>query len=104
MYPTAYYQNDKEQILCNKFYIANHFNSELYRNLIQINHCHCNAILAYECCGLPWFRGVSQYSWSSPTQLGASENILNAKRKCHIKHFISPEILNSKKNSEIWHA
>jgi hypothetical protein len=73
-------------------------------NLIQINPCYCNAILAYECCGLPWFRGVSQYSWSSPTQLGASENILNAKRKCHITLFISPEILNSKKNSEIWHA
>ena len=30
MYLTAYYQNDKEQILCNKFYIANYFNSELY--------------------------------------------------------------------------
>jgi hypothetical protein len=47
---------------------------------------------------------VSQYSWSSPTQLGASENILSAKRKCHITHFISPEILNSKKNSENFHA
>ena len=68
-------------------------------NLIQINKCHCNAILAYECCGLPWFRGVSQYSWSPPTQLAGSENILNAKRKCHITHFISPKILNRKKKN-----
>ena len=73
-------------------------------NLIQINQCHCNAILAYECCGLPWFRGVSQYSWSSPTQLEASENNLNAKRKCHIKHFNAPEIPNSKENSQFWHT
>ena len=72
-------------------------------NLIQFNQSHCNAILAYECCGLPWFRGVSQYSWPSPTQLGSSEIKLNAKRKCHITLFIAPEILNSKKNSEIWH-
>jgi hypothetical protein len=50
-------------------------------NLIQLNQSHCNAILAYECCGLPWFRGVSQYSWPSPTQLGPSENILKAKKK-----------------------
>jgi len=47
---------------------------------------------------------VSQYSWSSPTQLEAFENNLNAKRKCHITLFIAPEILNSKKNSEIWHT
>jgi hypothetical protein len=43
---------------------------------------------------------VSQYSWSSPTQLGPSENNLKAKRKCHIKHFIAPEIPNSKENSK----
>ena len=49
-------------------------------NFNSIKPSHCNAILVYECCGLPWFRGVSQYSWSSPTQLGASENILNAKK------------------------
>ena len=73
-------------------------------NLIQLNQIHCNAFLAYECYGLPWFRGVSQYSWPSPIQLGSSENNLNAKRKCHITLFISPEILNSKKNSEIWHT
>jgi hypothetical protein len=53
---------------------------------------------------LPWFSGVSQYSWTSPTPLVSSEIKLNAKRKCHILLFIAPEILNSKKNSEIWHT
>ena len=73
-------------------------------NLIQVNHCHCNAILAYECYGLPWFRGVSQNSWPSSTQLGSSEIKLNAKRKCHITHLNAPEILNRKKNSQNLHA
>ena len=66
-----------EQSLCNKSYIENYF--EYMMNLIQLNQGHCNAILTYECCGLPWFRGVSQYSWPSSTQLGSSENKLNAK-------------------------
>ena len=47
---------------------------------------------------------MSQYSWSSPRQLEPSKNNLNAKTKCHINHFIAPEIAYSKKNTQTWHT